>query len=171
MRRPRPRTPRASSPSRPSPARTRTSASQSAAAPSPSRPRRVAGSPSRCVCSWRSPGPQTVRRAVCSEDLRALLTPCCRPRVFLIRPCTPPHPGEVQLWLDGAPALHATGLALRGDSGTARVRGMHVQTFFGGALRSLWFLFPVLLVDGPLAVSAVWSAAVSVFRLQGGCWC
>ncbi|KAJ7160157.1 polysaccharide lyase family 14 protein [Mycena filopes] len=39
--------------------------------------------------------------------------------------------GELELWVDGKSVINVTGLTLR-DSDSARIKGAHFQTFFGG---------------------------------------
>lgn len=40
--------------------------------------------------------------------------------------------GELQLWINGECVIHAKGLIFREDE-ASHIKGMHFQTFFGGA--------------------------------------
>ena len=40
--------------------------------------------------------------------------------------------GELQLWINGISVIHVSGLIFREDQ-TSLIKGMHFQTFFGGA--------------------------------------
>jgi hypothetical protein len=47
--------------------------------------------------------------------------------------------GELQLWINGKCVIHAKGLIFREDE-TSHIKGMHFQTFFGGARMLLLFV-------------------------------
>ena len=44
--------------------------------------------------------------------------------------------GKIQIWINGTTVLHVEGLQLRNSSASV-FRGMHFQTFFGGAFYGL----------------------------------
>jgi hypothetical protein len=67
--------------------------------------------------------------------------------------------GELQLWINGECVIHAKGLIFREDE-ASHIKGMHFQTFFGGARMLL------LLVIWQMLFVANWFLIVLSIRTQ-----
>ena len=79
--------------------------------------------------TWTTVAERVRLNKVGQADGQSFLPPnlnkCFKMRLYLFS-------GEVELWVNGSSVIKATGLILR-DEEASHIKGMHFQTFFGGA--------------------------------------